>query len=332
MRGLSVWIRGRIVTGELHEAREGILVGLACARHVSRSPFLITSLAASSYANEMLDRLEELIQHPECPNLYWPLTALPRPLIDIRPAFEFEREFMQRSVDGLNEPDRPRTAEEWEALAERTIAYILPKPDADDAAGEGEGAGRSTRRAMTLWAKRDLPRRQPSVSADQAAAMSEGEVVVRWLVARRIEFCDRALAAISLDPPQSLERLRARDAENIRFVEQWGLNLQIFFAQEHSAWTYVSLSRFERRVAALRVVEGIRHYAATHDGELPVSLSDVSETPLPNDPLTGIPFHYKRLDDQATFHLSASRIEVSRPGFAESDLDHEIGLTIKVAR
>jgi hypothetical protein len=75
-RGLAVWIRFQIIDGKIDKAREGVLVGLSNARHFARTPFLICHLVAAVNSNLMLDRLEELIEQPNCPNFYWPLTAL----------------------------------------------------------------------------------------------------------------------------------------------------------------------------------------------------------------------------------------------------------------
>ena len=52
--------------------------------------------------------------------------------------------------------------------------------------------------------------------------------------------------------------------------------------------------RLDRRVAALRVVEAIRLYAASHDGKLPDDLTQITEVPVPEDPATGKPFEYRR--------------------------------------
>jgi hypothetical protein len=57
--------------------------------------------------------------------------------------------------------------------------------------------------------------------------------------------------------------------------------------------------RTDRRLAALRCVEAIRLYAATHDGKLPSSLSAIKDKSLPVDPLTGTPFEYSVTDKTA---------------------------------
>src|SRR5262249_51543871 len=58
--------------------------------------------------------------------------------------------------------------------------------------------------------------------------------------------------------------------------------------------------RLDRRVPALRVIEGIRLYAAAHDGRLPGSLSHGPDVPGPDDPATGKPFEYHRDGNSAT--------------------------------
>jgi hypothetical protein len=63
----------------------------------------------------------------------------------------------------------------------------------------------------------------------------------------------------------------------------------------------------DRRVAALRVVEAIRLYAASHDSKLPDNLNQVSEVPVPEDPATGKPFEYRR--DGAAAVLALPEVE-----------------------
>ena len=60
--------------------------------------------------------------------------------------------------------------------------------------------------------------------------------------------------------------------------------------------------RADRQVAALRVIEAIRLYAAAHDGRLPESLDQITEVPVPDDPATGEPFIYRAADSAAILH------------------------------
>ena len=61
----------------------------------------------------------------------------------------------------------------------------------------------------------------------------------------------------------------------------------------------IPMARNDRRIAVLRVIEAIRIYGAAHDGNLPERLEDVSEVPIPEDPVTGLPFEYVRDGNKA---------------------------------
>lgn len=47
-------------------------------------------------------------------------------------------------------------------------------------------------------------------------------------------------------------------------------------------------------LAALQCVEAIRSYAATHGGQLPQTLAEITEVSVPNDPMSGAAFRYMR--------------------------------------
>jgi len=56
----------------------------------------------------------------------------------------------------------------------------------------------------------------------------------------------------------------------------------------------------DNKVNALQVVEAIRHYAATHNGQLPQALSDISDIEIPNDLISGKAFMYRQTTTRAT--------------------------------
>lgn len=58
--------------------------------------------------------------------------------------------------------------------------------------------------------------------------------------------------------------------------------------------------RLGRDIAILKCVEAIRLYAASHGGKLPGVLADITEVPIPDDPLTGKAFDYKVSGSKAT--------------------------------
>jgi hypothetical protein len=62
---------------------------------------------------------------------------------------------------------------------------------------------------------------------------------------------------------------------------------------------YFSQARCDRNLAALRIVEAIRMHAAANGAKLPATLDEITEVPLPIDPMTGKAFEYKREGETA---------------------------------
>jgi hypothetical protein len=63
--------------------------------------------------------------------------------------------------------------------------------------------------------------------------------------------------------------------------------------------------RLERDLAALQSVEAIRSYAASHKGQLPQTLAEITEVSLPKDPINGQAFRYSRTGATAVLESPA---------------------------
>jgi hypothetical protein len=71
-------------------------------------------------------------------------------------------------------------------------------------------------------------------------------------------------------------------------------------------WARAAQVRLERDIAALRVIEALRMYAASHAGGLPKSLDEIAEVPIPLNPATGKPFVYRLEERTAILELPKS--------------------------
>jgi hypothetical protein len=58
--------------------------------------------------------------------------------------------------------------------------------------------------------------------------------------------------------------------------------------------TRILAKRLDTDLAALQCVEAIRSYAASHAGQLPQTLTEITEVPVPKDPVSGAAFRYSR--------------------------------------
>ncbi len=63
--------------------------------------------------------------------------------------------------------------------------------------------------------------------------------------------------------------------------------------------------RLDRDLAALQCIEGIRSYTASHGGQLPGTLADLTEVSVPKDPVTGEAFRYSRTGATAVLESPA---------------------------
>ena len=128
MRGYAPMLvlnaRVKVAEGDFTAATRSFATGFAFSRHVANGPFLINSLVGMSIANQMADRVPEWIERPGSPNLYWGLTVLPRPFIDLRKQMELEQQQVELQFPDLAHLDRPRAAAEWDAALKRVRAEI----------------------------------------------------------------------------------------------------------------------------------------------------------------------------------------------------------------
>jgi hypothetical protein len=79
--------------------------------------------------------------------------------------------------------------------------------------------------------------------------------------------------------------------------------------------------RIDRDLAVLQFVEAIRSYAASHKGQLPQTLAEITEVSVPKDPLSGQAFRYSRTGVTAVLESPA------RPGGEKrEELRYEIAV------
>jgi hypothetical protein len=262
----------------------------ALARHLGENPTVAANRTGFFIANLALDTLEEMVGQPGCPNLYWALTDLPCPLVDLRKGIQGDRALVLADLRPIRD-DAPMTEEEIEKVVSRLSGVM---GFAREQAGQPPRSMRAALKARVNDSARVKAARNRMVGARgieelirKIAAVAQFPPVQIILLDEKREYesqCDERAKLLALAPWQ-IDALAGEDCgcgEDGLFAD---LVPDILTLRRMQA-------RMEQRIALLRHVEALRMYAAAHEGKLPEKLSAVA-VPLPNDPFTGKPFVYK---------------------------------------
>ena len=89
---LALQMRLQIAQGRFDEAIGTVQTGFAMAKHLGAGHTFLHGLVGVGIGGFMCGQLEQFVQSPNAPNLYWALRALPRPFVDLTERAEFEDE------------------------------------------------------------------------------------------------------------------------------------------------------------------------------------------------------------------------------------------------
>lgn len=312
-RILSVRARMQIADGEFANAVETLQSGYSLGRHVAAGETIVNALVGIAICEIMSRQVLDFVQQPKAPNLYWALTMLPRPLIEMRDALDVEAMGVELSFPELRDiKTAERTPDEWRALFHRFAKEVIeqtsdnesPKPPTPDQLDE-------RCRQMLPAAKQSLI--AGGLPAEQVDAMPIHQVALLYTLSTQHELVDEVNKYYFLPYPQAsagvdavIERAKQEQREVIPIAERLFPGLRV---------TRSAVVRNDRTIVLLRVIEALRIYAASHAGKLPETLSDITGVPVPDDPVTGAAFGYRREGDKAI---------LQGPTFRDVPLNYEI--------
>lgn len=288
--------RTEIAQGRMDDAIVTAKTMLALSRHMGEHPSLIGQLVGFAIAQIALMPLQEMLEHPDCPNLYWALTNLPQPFIVLDKGMEGERVMTASELRNLDD-SKPMTPTQLKKLMERIDRFRIFDERPRRATTKEWVAARvaypkhleSARQRLIEYG---LPsERLNSFPAEQIILLDEK----RELDVRR----DEMAKLLPLPTWQFWDRFAALK------IPKQDKDDSLFGPSLLSRYDRVRLAqgRLEQRIALLRHLEAIRLYAASHNGKLPATLTEIS-VPLPVDPFTGKPFRYELVGPVA--HLRGS--------------------------
>ncbi len=317
---LGLKARVEIADGNYADALRTLETGFAFSNHVGEGAFILNGLIGMAIANRLTDCLPELVQRPDAPNLYWALTAVPRPLVDPRKGMDVEQRMGEMLYRDLTDLERERSADEWSVALRRVVTKLRQiRDDLGMAGGKSKIVEMYTLVQALPAAKKHLIEVM-GVPEKKVAAMPAAQVLLLHLAAEYREARDDAFRAIYLPYPQARKvaaEARKRWQDKKRTWEGVYILDALVPTIEQVLLAQVKL---ERKFAALRVVEALRMHAAANKGHLPDKLDEIKLAPIPLDPCTGQPFDYQHDGDTATITsviagdqptLSGLRIQVT---------------------
>jgi hypothetical protein len=303
----------QIVDGRFDEAVHTLRVGFAMAKHAGQSSILIGTLVGVSVAGQMADQVIDLLQSSGAPNLYWALTDLPRPFIELRTALQSER-FLAYSLvppladAGLDIRTTPLSVQQLQERLEQVMGFSPYQ----------RTGSRLFLIAVTAKAYPEAKRflLAQGLKPETVEAMPRLQAVFLFSLAEYDRIYDEIVKWQGLPYWQASKGLeKAMDAvreEKIKAGEFERIPLAAYLIPSVQR-VFLVTTQLDRKIAALRSIEAIRLYAAGHDGKLPAALSEITEGPVPMDPVTGKEFDYKVEDGKAI--LSAPPPAGEQPRF-----------------
>jgi hypothetical protein len=319
-KALKARFRIEVARGQFEDAVRTAKTMFALARHLGESAAPAANQTGLFVAHLALDTLEEMVQQPGCPNLYWALTDLPCPLVDLRKGFQGNRSLTAKELQPLRE-DAVMTAEELEKVVSRlsgAMGYTRMKAgqplhnleaglatrtkDAERVRAIRDRLLQSHRTALAnrmrdRGSARDFFNRLLDMSSAKELIQQFPTLQVILLDAKR-EFeiqSDERMKLLALAPWQ-IDKLGGEELERSDDCLLADFLPPVVQARREQA-------RLQQRIALLRHIEALRLHAAEHEGKPPEKLADLA-VPLPDDPFTGKPFVYRV--EAATAYLNGN--------------------------
>ncbi len=301
---LVVNLRFRLELSEkrFDDARRSAQTGLALARHLGDSDLMVLDLYGMVLASMMMARLEEWVQIPDSPNLYWALTELPRPLVGIRRSIRNELGMIERSLPSLRDL---RAKKLTEAQARDTYDRMF------DAWTQGSYETEPTLMkgmARTAVVAKYYPNARKTLIAGgrlekEVDAMPKLQVIALSFLEEYDRVRDEItkwLAAPAHQGVPEIEKIVARELANAKENTNGFLHLMVPSLDK----IVNAQTRLDRRVASLRAAEALRQHVADH-GKPPATWAELKGVPAPIDPYTGKGFDafYKVVDGKGILEV-----------------------------
>ncbi|MCP4256007.1 MAG: hypothetical protein GY774_00600 [Planctomycetes bacterium] len=294
---MQLQIRLKIADRQTDQALEMLQQGLYMCRSIAQGQTVIQDLVGIYVTALLLKEVEGLMQIPDSPNLYWALTALPDPMINMHSSLENEREILFMELPQLRNLESEVLAP---AQASAVASAFMKKIQT---LGGGTGDVPFQGLLSVAWvmmhysdAKEFLARK--GYSQERIEVIPAAQAVLIYQKQEYLEMLDNMFKWFEIPYSQAQPHLRKGEQRIDDHQRNKGIKANFFFTLLPAALSRIAFlqARLDRNIALLRTLEAIRMFAADHSGQLPGSLTEITAVPIPADPMTGKDFIYRRID------------------------------------
>ncbi|MEM8944696.1 MAG: hypothetical protein AAGD11_05880 [Planctomycetota bacterium] len=296
-RALAYVSRLAIIDRRIEDAIEYIRMNYQLGQDFGKQRFLVSNLVGMAEVGLANQSVIELIGTRDSPNLFWALSELPRPIINMRESMNLEMSFGVRMFPLLLDvEEKEHSPDEWTRL----VATMLNDLDASlDLFGttkipRDKTLARLGVAGISLFAYPAAKQRlvEGGKTLAEVEAMSVSQVL---LIDTAREFQKHAddFEKWTFVP---YRQMREPSLPPRRVEDGFGALLADLLLPAVTAARTAQM-RLYWQMNAIRVVEALRMHAAA-SGSFPQSLSDITVVPVPRNPITEQPYEY-RLDGEA---------------------------------
>ncbi|MDR2705013.1 MAG: hypothetical protein LBC02_04460, partial [Planctomycetaceae bacterium] len=318
MRKLTRALRVKIML-EIHEKRfndalKSIRIGLAMARHTGKQPTLVCGLIGITIHNIILQELQNMMSDRDCPNLFWETATIPHPFLNFIDAAEIDKELLPQTFPVLRKAmDTPESIsdEEWRLLFRQMIDFLK------QTVGNKDQQPLFLKFPYQSWVVSSYPAARQYLLAQGKTAKEIDTIIPEKVVglhsAYEIKrFWNKYFRVMYLPLWEKAEYNSDEWDEQWRneisqqpFSGNWfskGVT-EIFLPAIKSA--RMAYRRMELSSDIMRIAAAIQDYAAQNHGNVPVSLDEIKNLPIPNvDPASGKTYDYNVINSIGQINVS----------------------------
>ncbi|MCA9190604.1 MAG: hypothetical protein KDB03_02540 [Planctomycetales bacterium] len=288
-----------IAEGRFDAAIESLSIGFRLAEYCNQQhPMVVSKLVHLAICGLMLDSLEKLSQHPQCPNLYWALASVPDSYWSNRLALDGEQVYQDRRLSPFLSPIGDDLS--TEQLSERLVQSLTIIPQVFEAT---EDAMEQTQVRLlagaVLLLLTDKGREELidyGLSEQEVRQMSPSRVVILSTQIGFSDVRDKIFKWTLLDTPDRIEQELELSKGPVSLLSPSRVILGMMLPAIQALQSANLRTQTLHHRAML--VEALRAHAAAHENELPASLETLSPLPAPMNPQTKNPFEYSRINTQ----------------------------------